>query len=721
MNSRRARRIALWIRPTARGWSALSPTRLVRARQGLQTSGLGTSRATAGLTSAIAALGLFVCPTVFAASDQVQNPSAAERFAKPQADLVAREETYWRRTPLSVPADIVLEATGILPQPNGRLLVTTRHGEVWWIDGAYGDTPQPKFTRFAAGLHEPLGIIAAPPGGYYIAQRQEITRLVDTDGDGRADLFETVCKLPISGSYHEFAFGPILAPNGNLRITLNVAFGGATQAPAPWRGWMMEVTPDGQMTPVAAGLRSPCGFILTSRGDWFYAENQGEWVGSGRVTNLEPGDFAGHPASLAWSQLPGSTVKLRPDDIKDFEQPMPDVAKKLPGLKLPAVWFPHTILGISTSGIVEDLTGGKFGPFAGQFFVGDQGQSKVMRMTLEKVKGVWQGASYSFREGFDCGIIRLAFGEGGAMFAGETARGWGSVGPKQQGLERLQWTGRVPFEIQEIRAQPDGFVLQFTAPVDRASAENPASYSVAGFTYLYHKTYGSAPVNRLSCPLRKIVVAPDGRSVRLAGVCLREGYIHEIKASGVRAAGGGEPLLHATAYYTLNRIPDGDRIIPVDPNEAELCVAPVPPAANANTKKHPSKVPSDWSGDDGDKTILLGTLPGLKFDITELTARPGSHVRLVFRNADDMLHNFVLCAPGRGQAVGAAALALGLDGAAHNYVPETDDVLYHTALTLPGTTDTIFFTAPTTPGNYDFICSFPGHATSMKGVLRVEK
>src|SRR5581483_3086114 len=99
----------------------------------------------------------------------------------------------------------------------------------------------------------------------------------------------------------------------------------------------------------------------------------------------------------------------------------------------------------------------------------------------------------------------------------------------------------------------------------------------------------------------------------------------------------------------------------------------------------------------------------------------GSHVRLVFRNADDMLHNFVLCAPGRGQAVGAAALALGLDGAAHNYVPETDDVLYHTALTLPGTTDTIFFTAPTTPGNYDFICSFPGHATSMKGVLRVEK
>jgi azurin len=28
--------------------------------------------------------------------------------------------------------------------------------------------------------------------------------------------------------------------------------------------------------------------------------------------------------------------------------------------------------------------------------------------------------------------------------------------------------------------------------------------------------------------------------------------------------------------------------------------------------------------------------------------------------------------------------------------------------------------APTAPGDYDYICSFPGHAALMKGVLRVE-
>ena len=658
------------------------------------------------------------------AADLVNNPSSAERFAKPSSALVERENLYYRRTPLVVPDNIVLEASGILPVAGKRLLVTTRRGEIWWIDGAYaaGDDVKPKFTLFASGLHEPLGIIAAPAPrkGYYVAQRQELTRIEDTDGDGRADVFETVAKLPISGSYHEYAFGPILAPNGNLRVTLNVAFGGATQAPAPWRGWMLEITPDGQVSPVAAGLRSPAGFLVTSKGDWFAAENQGEWVGSGRLTHLVPGDFAGHPAGLAWSRLPGSTVKLRPDDIKDFEEPMHDVAKHVPGLKPPAIWLPHTVLGISNAGVIEDLTGGKFGPFAGQFFLGDQGQSKVDRLTLEQVKGVWQGAAYAFREGFDCGIIRVAQGEDGALFAGETARGWGSVGPKQQGLERLTWTGKTPFEIKEVRAQPDGFVLIFTQPVDRATAAKPESYTIGGFTYLYHKAYGSAPVNRLMCPVRKIDVAPDGLSVRLALGCLREGYVHEIKAAGVRAAGGTEALLHPTAYYTLNRIPDGNRIIPLDPKDAELCVAPVPTSASAATKKHPSKVPSDWAGDEGDKIVLIGTLPGMKFDTTLLSVKAGARVRLVFRNSDDMLHNFVLCAPGRGQAVGEAALALGLEGNAKNFVPDSADVLYHTALTLPEASDTIFFTAPTTPGDYDYVCTFPGHSALMRGILRVE-
>ena len=650
---------------------------------------------------------------------QTNNPSALERFAKPSDALVAAENRMWQRTSLPVPEGIVLEVSGILPVAGQRLLVTTRRGEVWWIDGAYDADPKPRYTLFAQGLHEPLGIIAAPSGGYYVAQRQELTRLVDTNSDGRADVFQTVAKLPISGSYHEYAFGPVLAPNGNLRVTLNVAFGGSTQAPVPWRGWMVEITPDGQLTPIASGLRSPAGFAVSSQGEWFSTDNQGEWVGSGKITHIESGDFLGHPAGLAWSKLPGSTVKVRPENVSDFEQPMHVVAQNLPGLKPPAVWLPHTILGISNSGMIEDLSGGKFGPFAGQFYVGDQGQSKLMRVSLEKVAGVWQGAAYSFREGFDSGILRMAIGENATMFVGESARGWGSVGPKQYGIERVTWTGQTPFEIKEIKAQPDGFLLTFTQPVDRATAENLASYSLAGFTYNYHTAYGAAPVNRMVCPIQKIVVAPDGLSVRLAAQCLREGYIHEVKVSGVRAATGGSAVLHPVAYYTLNRLPAGDRIIPLVPNAAELCVAALPAAASAHSAKHPVKPPTDWPNSEGDQAFLLGTQPGLKFDQTLLTTKAGTRIRLIFRNTDDMLHNFVLCAPGKGQDVGNAALALGVEGTAKNYVPDSADVLFHTAITQPETSDTIYFIAPTTPGDYDFICSFPGHSAIMKGILRV--
>lgn len=67
----------------------------------------------------------------------------------------------------------------------------------------------------------------------------------------------------------------------------------------------------------------------------------------------------------------------------------------------------------------------------------------------------------------------------------------------------------------------------------------------------------------------------------------------------------------------------------------------------------------------------------------------------------------------------ALAFALGIEGMAKNFVPDSDYVLYHTALLPPRTTDRIFFTAPETPGDYDFICSFPGHAPVMKGIMHV--
>ena len=151
-----------------------------------------------------------------------------------------------------------------------------------------------------------------------------------------------------------------------------------------------------------------------------------------------------------------------------------DVKKEIPSVRLPAVWLPYGYLGISTSEPIT-IPEGMFGPFAGQVLVGDQGMSIISRVFLEKVNGDYQGASFAFRSGFSSGVVRMAWAQDGSLFVGETRRGWGSSGEADEGLERLVWTNAIPFEMRAVRAMPDGFEIEFTAPVDPETAQDIAS------------------------------------------------------------------------------------------------------------------------------------------------------------------------------------------------------------------------------------------------------
>jgi hypothetical protein len=302
---------------------------------------------------------------------------------------------------------------------------------------------------------------------------------------------------------------------------------------------------------VCAGLRSPCGIATSPEGELFYSDNQGEWCGTSKLSLLEEGMFYGHP----WG------VDSCKDPLWKFADPghprnevlMPEVPKEIPSFRLPAVWFPYDKMGRSPSGFVWDESGGKFGPFAHQIFIGDQYQSSVLRVALEKVDGRWQGACFPFRVGLSSGVVRVAWGKDGSLFCGETNRGWGSLGPKSAGLERLVWTGELPFEILAMRATAEGFELEFTQAVDAASAADPGAYSFESYTYLLHETYGSDEVEKKKLAVSSVKVAPDGRSVRLVLDGRRAGYVHELHAKLRNAQ--GEPLLHDAAYYTLNAIP----------------------------------------------------------------------------------------------------------------------------------------------------------------------
>jgi hypothetical protein len=223
------------------------------------------------------------------------------------------------------------------------------------------------------------------------------------------------------------------------------------------------------------------------------------------------------------------------------------------------VLFPYGPMGQSAAGFDCDLSGGKFGPFDKQLFVGDQTQSSVMRVFLEKLtdgpgKGRYQGACFPFRLGFSSGNVPVRFGKDGSLIVGGTSRGWGSRGNSSFAVERLVWTGKTPFEVQEMRAKPDGFELTFTMPVDPESAGRIASYDMKTFTYIYRAEYGSPEVDQTTPAITKAVVGADGKSVRLWVNGLQEGHIHDLKLAGVRST-SGQALLHPQAYYTLNYVP----------------------------------------------------------------------------------------------------------------------------------------------------------------------
>jgi len=109
----------------------------------------------------------------------------------------------------------------------------------------------------------------------------------------------------------------------------------------------------------------------------------------------------------------------------------------------------------------------------------------------------------------------------------------------------------------------------------------------------------------------------------------------------------------------------------------------------------------------------------MKFDISEIEVKAGAKIKLELNNPDDMIHNLLVVNPGTADEVATAAIELGLQGHAMGYVPDLNQVLFHTALLEPNTSDAIYFEAPLEPGEYQFVCTFPGHARSMRGILRV--
>ena len=460
-----------------------------------------------------------------------------------------REREFYPIVNIPLPKDTVIEAGAFAVLPDKRMAVGTRRGEIFLIDGIDAAKPSPTFHRFASGLDEIFGL-AWKDNAFRVTQSCELTRVSDSNDDGLADRFETISDAWGYANYHEYAFGSKPDADGNQYVALGLSE--SYHSYALNRGFIMKVAFDGTTTAVASGLRSPGGIGHDEHGELFYVESQGPWNSSCSLKAVSPNSFHGHPASFHWYPL---SPELGP--VPEMPTPRTRVITERNRVKqlVPyAVIFPYIRMGRSITAFSIDQTGGKFGPFENQMFLGDYTQSILMRATTEQVNGVWQGACYPFREGLSTGILSVEFTPGGNLICGGTNRGWPVRGIKPYALERLQWSGKMPFEINRITIEPDGFKVTFTKPVDSLTGNSAESYNLSAFTHSYHAGYGGPEIEQYTPIVKSVRLADDGLSASLVLDKLVPGFVYELDLIRLRSRDQDE-LLHRNAFYTVNEIP----------------------------------------------------------------------------------------------------------------------------------------------------------------------
>ncbi len=409
----------------------------------------------------------------------------------------------------------LFEPTGIAVAKDGTIVVGTRTAGIWkWKNN--------RWQMFAEGTYECLGLVIEDDHGdtIVISQKPELTRIRDTNRDGRADVFETVCDdYGFHGNYHEYTHGPVRDSQGNYYFALNLSHNTSPNDRASYkaggqfmgsmggfRGWACRVTPDGTFEPYANGLRSPAGLGIDPDGRLLYTENQGEYVGSSKIQYLVKDAFYGHPSGLV--SLPGMTPGS------------PEIAFDLWQAKshLSALWFPHNKLANSPGNPAWDLTGGKFGPFGKQMFAGDQTLSTLVRVAPERIGETDQGTMVLFASKLASGVMRPCFLPDGSLLLGQTGRGWRAKGGKEASLQRISYDPSItPAEILAMETKKTGFTLHFTVPLAASvTAESllPA-IKIDSWTYTDSVSYGSAENEKRTEEVSSLSISGDRKSVSL--------------------------------------------------------------------------------------------------------------------------------------------------------------------------------------------------------------
>ena len=212
-----------------------------------------------------------------------------------------------------------------------------------------------------------MGIAVHPDGSVYLATRNEILRLRDTKGDGKADEVRRIAFLETKGDYpHNGLAGLAFDSQGNLYFGMgeNIGFDykligadGTTHKGGGEGGNIFWCTADGKkLRRVATGFWNPFGICRDIFGRLFAVDNDPDAMPPCRLVHVvEGGDYgyqfrygrSGRHPFQAWDgQLPGtlpmvSGVGEAPCQVLSYESD--GLPAKYRGSLLVASWADHRI------------------------------------------------------------------------------------------------------------------------------------------------------------------------------------------------------------------------------------------------------------------------------------------------------------------------------------------------------------------------------------------
>jgi hypothetical protein len=349
--------------------------------------------------------------------------------------------------------------------------VSSWNGDVWTVSGLAGDWKELKWRRIASGLFETLGVKVVK-GEIYVNGRDQITKLIDLNGDGETDHYKVFNRdVYVSPNFHEFAFDLQTDKEGNFYFSKGgpVRGGGRGFDPIlPHHGIVAKISPDGKKFEViATGLRAPGGVGVGPNGEISTGENEGTWQPCCKVNFVKAGDtpafFGTEPTRHSLTDAP-------------YTEPLVYLPMDVDNSGASQVWVPEHA---------------KFGLKPGELLHLSYGKSSIYRVLPVAGNGKPQAGVVKLPIQLRSSAMRARFHSDGSMYV-LGFRGWQTNAASEGAFQRVRHIPDVaPTLPEKLGYTEKGVTLTFPVKLDAELVGDMASYSVQRWDYVRGPQYGS--------------------------------------------------------------------------------------------------------------------------------------------------------------------------------------------------------------------------------------